>query len=108
MSVNVLPVPERWPHLLLPASSYDRGPGAVPATDLRAAVAAGAFDGLKKALREMTAGEIVAALAHSAMRGRGGSGFPTSESGAPAPGAGRPPPVVVHAYQGPGVLPSAS
>ena len=106
MSTTVLPIPERWPHLLLPAASYDRGPDAVPVTDLRAAVAAGAFAGLKKALREMSAGEVVAALARSGLRGRGGSGFPTSEKWrACALAQADRRYVVVHAYQAdPGVF----
>jgi NADH:ubiquinone oxidoreductase subunit F (NADH-binding) len=79
MSADVLPIPERWPHLLLPASSYERGPDAVSPTDLRLAVAGGAFAGLRKAVHEMTAGEIVNVLVHSGLRGRGGFGFPTSE-----------------------------
>jgi NADH-quinone oxidoreductase subunit F len=106
MSVEVLPIPERWPHILLPAASYESGPGAVSATDLRLAVAAGAFAGLKKALLEMSAGEVVNALARSGLRGRGGSGFPTSEkwrSCALAQADRRY--VVVHAYQAdPGVF----
>jgi NADH:ubiquinone oxidoreductase subunit F (NADH-binding) len=100
MSAEVLPIPERWPHVLLPASSYDRGPRSVPATDLRAAVAAGAFAGLKKALREMSAGEIVAVMARSGLRGRGGGGFPTSEKWrACALAQSDVRYVVVHAYQ---------
>ena len=69
-------------------------------TDLDAAVAAGAFKGLTEAIKDMTAGEIVAALANSGLRGRGGAGFPTSEKWracALAPADRRY--VVVHAYQ---------
>ena len=35
MSADVLPIPARWPHVLLPAASYERGPDAIPVTDLR-------------------------------------------------------------------------
>ncbi len=106
MTVDVLPIPERWPHILLPAASYEQGPGAAPATDLRLAVAGGAFAGLKKALLEMSAGEIVNVLAHSGLRGRGGSGFPTSEKWrACALAQADQRYVVVHAYQAdPGVF----
>jgi NADH-quinone oxidoreductase subunit F len=109
--VNVLRTPDMWPRLLLPAieGAPDAGgaggaggadAGGPAPTDLQAAVAAGAFKGLVEAVKEMTAGEIVATLAASGLRGRGGAGFPTSEKWracALAPADRRY--VVVHAYQ---------
>jgi NADH:ubiquinone oxidoreductase subunit F (NADH-binding) len=72
---NVLPIPERWPRLLLP----DRGAAGAFPTDIDAAIAQGAFKGLTEAIKTMTAGEIVAALLATGLRGHGGAGFPTSE-----------------------------
>jgi NADH:ubiquinone oxidoreductase subunit F (NADH-binding) len=93
-AVDVLPMPDRWPHLLLPAA------GDASPTDLDAAVAAGAFAAFGRAVREMSAGEIVAALARSGLRGRGGAGFPTSEKWrACALAQADRRYVVVHAYQ---------
>jgi NADH:ubiquinone oxidoreductase subunit F (NADH-binding) len=103
--VNVLPTPEKWPHLLLPAASASGAAEASSAaeaapTDLDAAVAAGTFKGLIEAIRDMTAGEIVAAMAASGLRGRGGTGFPTSEKWrACALALADRRYVVVHAYQ---------
>jgi len=105
-SVNLLPTPEKWPHLLLPVAGATTAGAttglaatANPA-DLDAAVKAGAFAGLTEAIRGMTAGEIVAALGRSGLRGRGGAGFPTSEKWrACALAQADRRYVVVHAYQ---------
>jgi NADH:ubiquinone oxidoreductase subunit F (NADH-binding) len=112
-SANVLPTPAEWPHLLLPPIGEAPGGGApgegaagaggaagAAVTDIEAAVAAGAFKGLIEAVKAMTAGEIVASLAASGLRGRGGTGFPTSEKWRVcALTAADRRYVVVHAYQ---------
>jgi NADH:ubiquinone oxidoreductase subunit F (NADH-binding) len=98
MTTTVLATPAGWPRLLLTASGD--GAAATKPTDLDAAVAAGAFNGLTEAIKSMTAGEIVAALAGSGLRGRGGAGFPTSEKWrACALAQADRRYVVVHAYQ---------
>jgi NADH:ubiquinone oxidoreductase subunit F (NADH-binding) len=91
---TVLAIPEKWPHLLLPAQVAGRP------SDLDAALARGTFKGLNEAVKSMTAGEIVATMLASGLRGRGGAGFPTSEKWrtcALAKADRRY--VVVHAYQ---------
>ena len=74
----ILKTPARWPRILLPA--------AEPAdpTDLDTAVVAGAFEALRTAVRAMTPGQLIAAVADSGLRGRGGGGLPDRRrSGAP-------------------------
>jgi NADH:ubiquinone oxidoreductase subunit F (NADH-binding) len=89
---HVLAIPAQWPRLLLP---HEAAP-----SDIDAALAAGAFKGLTEAIKDMTAGEIVAALASSGLRGRGGAGFPTGEKWrACALAKADRRYVVVHAYQ---------
>ena len=67
-----LKTPSGWPRLLLAADG--RAPG-----DLDAAVAAGAFEGLKRAVRDLGPSGTIATVAASGLRGRGGAGFPTGE-----------------------------
>jgi len=55
------------------------GFGAPDPTDLDAAVASGAFDGLKRAVREHGPTDTIAQLRVSSLRGRGGGGYPTAE-----------------------------
>ena len=47
--------------------------------DLDAAVKAGAFDGLRIAVRDLGATGTIATIAASGLRGRGGAGYPTGE-----------------------------
>jgi NADH:ubiquinone oxidoreductase subunit F (NADH-binding) len=65
--------PARWPSILL-----GRAAAADPA-DLDAAVAAGAFDGLRRSARDIGATGTIATIAASSLRGRGGAGYPASE-----------------------------
>jgi len=71
--VNRLKTPAAWPTILL-----ERADAADP-TDLDAAVAAGAFEGLRRAIRDLGATGAIATIAASGLRGRGGAGFPTGE-----------------------------
>ncbi len=70
---TLLQTPAGWPRPLL---------GATPATDpadLDAAVAAGAFAGLRKALRDLGPTLTTATIAEAGLRGRGGAGFPAAD-----------------------------
>ena len=71
--VNRLSTPSGWPAILL-----ERADAADP-TDLDAAVAAGAFEGLRRAIRDLGPTGAIATVAASGLRGRGGAGFPTGE-----------------------------
>jgi NADH-quinone oxidoreductase subunit F len=70
---TILSGPAAWPRVLLPAS-----PLADP-TDLDAAVKAGAFAGLTRAVRELGPAGTIAAVAEARLRGRGGAGFPAAD-----------------------------
>jgi NADH-quinone oxidoreductase subunit F len=70
---TVLSTPAAWPRILLA-----RG-GAADPTDLDAAVRAGAFEGLRRAVRDLGPTGAIATVAASGLRGRGGAGFPTGE-----------------------------
>lgn len=69
----LLPAPADWPRVLL-----ERAELAEP-TDLDAAVQAGAFAGLRRAVRELGPAGLVGVIRASGLRGRGGAGFPTGE-----------------------------
>jgi NADH:ubiquinone oxidoreductase subunit F (NADH-binding) len=71
------PKGKRWPSVLL-ARAHARSSTTNP-TDLDAATAAGAFDGLRKAIAELGPAATIATVDASGLRGRGGSGFPTGE-----------------------------
>jgi len=67
--------PGGWPRILLErADALAKDP-----TDLDAAVRAGAFEGLRGAVRDLGATGTIATLAAAGLRGRGGAGFPTAE-----------------------------
>jgi NADH-quinone oxidoreductase subunit F len=63
---RLLETPTGWPRLLL-------GPTPAPA-GLEAAVAAGAFAGLRRAIEILGPGETIAVIERSGLRGRGGAG----------------------------------
>jgi NADH:ubiquinone oxidoreductase subunit F (NADH-binding) len=69
----ILRTPKSWPSILLGRA------GAKDPTDLDAAVKAGAFAGLRTALHDLGPTAIMATIAASGLRGRGGAGFPTAE-----------------------------
>jgi NADH:ubiquinone oxidoreductase subunit F (NADH-binding) len=84
---EILPAPRgsRWPSILLARA------GAKDPTDLDAAIQAGAFVGLRKAVAELGPVGSIAEIAASGLRGRGGAGFPTADKwrAAAAPDAPR-------------------
>ncbi len=67
--------PKEWPTVLLARAAAI----AADPSDLDAAVRAGAFEGLRRAVRDLGATGIIATVAGSGLRGRGGAGFPTGE-----------------------------
>jgi NADH:ubiquinone oxidoreductase subunit F (NADH-binding) len=71
--VNRLATPSGWPAILL-----GRAAQADP-TDLDEATRAGAFDGLRRAVRDLGPTGVIATVAASGLRGRGGAGFPAGE-----------------------------
>jgi NADH-quinone oxidoreductase subunit F len=70
---DLLAVPAAWPSILLPRSA------PADPLDLDAAVAGGAFDGLRRAVRDLGPTATLATIAASGLRGRGGAGFPAAE-----------------------------
>jgi NADH:ubiquinone oxidoreductase subunit F (NADH-binding) len=66
---NLLNTPKGWPRILL---------GRRPA-DLDAAVHAGAFAGLRKAVTALGPTGVIGTIAASGLRGRGGAGYPTGD-----------------------------
>ena len=68
---ELLTTPADWPAILLGRA------GAADPTDLDVAARAGAFDGLRRAIRDLGATGTIATIGASGLRGRGGSGFPT-------------------------------
>jgi len=67
-----LTTPPGWPSILLV-----RADTADP-TDLDVAVRAGAFDGLRRSIRDLGATGTIATVGAAGLRGRGGAGFPTA------------------------------
>lgn len=73
-----LTTPQDWPLVLTGRAGLLAAGSAGPA-DLDAAVAAGAFDGLRRVVRDLGATGTIATVAASGLRGRGGAGRPTGE-----------------------------
>jgi NADH:ubiquinone oxidoreductase subunit F (NADH-binding) len=70
-----LQTPREWPAILTGrVAALESDPG-----DLDAATRAGAFEGLRIAVRDLGATGTIATIAASGLRGRGGAGFPTGE-----------------------------
>ena len=72
---DFLTTPGNWPTVLLARVAAI----AADPSDLDAAVRAGAFGSLRTAVRDLGATGIIATIAGSGLRGRGGAGFPTGE-----------------------------
>lgn len=70
---DLLQTPAGWPSILLARAM------ASDPTDLDGAVAAGAFDGLRHAIRDLGPTATIATIAASGLRGRGGAGFPAGQ-----------------------------
>jgi NADH:ubiquinone oxidoreductase subunit F (NADH-binding) len=70
--VTLLKTPAAWPTILL-----ERADAPDP-TDLDAASRAGAFDGLRRVIRNFGATATIATISGSGLRGRGGAGFPAA------------------------------
>ena len=80
---TILPTPATWPRPLLgdlPGGDPPSGDARLADPgDLDAAVRAGAFAGLTRALRDLGATLTTATIAESGLRGRGGAGFPAAQ-----------------------------
>src|ERR1035437_4587885 len=72
---ELLKTPASWSRPLLGRASVD------DPTDLDAAVKAGAFEGLKKAVRTLAPAAVVAEIRTRGLGGRGGAGFLTPDKG---------------------------
>jgi NADH-quinone oxidoreductase subunit F len=70
--VDLLKTPAAWPTILLERAS------AADPTDLDAATRAGAFDGLRRVIRNFGATATTALISGAGLRGRGGAGFPAA------------------------------
>ena len=69
----ILPSPKDWPSILLARA------GAADPTDLDAAIKSGAFEGLRRAVRQLGPAGTIHEIEASGLRGRGGAGHLTAE-----------------------------
>ncbi len=74
--VAILAAPKGWPAILLPKAAATTGASEPDVTELDVAAEAGAFVGLKRAIRDLGATGTMAAIGASGLRGRGGAGYP--------------------------------
>ena len=70
----ILRPPASWPAILLPREQTSED-----ATDLDAAVRAGAFTALRRSIRDLGPTGTIATIGASGLRGRGGAGFPAAD-----------------------------
>ena len=70
---TLLRTPREWPRILLARAA------AADPTDLDAATRDGAFEALRRVVRELGGPATIAAIAESGLRGRGGAGFPAAD-----------------------------
>ncbi|MGK2850582.1 MAG: NADH-ubiquinone oxidoreductase-F iron-sulfur binding region domain-containing protein [Candidatus Limnocylindrales bacterium] len=71
---DLLKTPAGWPSILLGRAATLKRPA-----DLDLATAAGAFEGLRRAIRDLGATGTIAEISASGLRGRGGAGYPTGD-----------------------------
>ena len=71
--VDLLRTPNDWPRILLARAD------AADPTDLVDATEAGAFEGLRRAMRDLGSTATIATIAESRLRGRGGAGYPAGD-----------------------------
>jgi NADH-quinone oxidoreductase subunit F len=88
---TLLPTNAAWPRIL--SARFE-----APPTDIGAARAAGAFDALSRAVRELGPTGTMAEVAASRLRGRGGSGYPSADKWRACALAGGEPVVVADGY----------
>jgi NADH:ubiquinone oxidoreductase subunit F (NADH-binding) len=70
---TLLKTPRDWPKILLARAA------AADPTDLDAATRDGAFEALRRVVRELGGAATIATIAESGLRGRGGAGFPAAD-----------------------------
>ncbi|MBI3745063.1 MAG: NADH-quinone oxidoreductase subunit F [Chloroflexi bacterium] len=76
----ILATPKGWPAILLPRPAAAKaGTVAADPADLDAATAAGAFKGLRLAIRDLGAIGTIAVIGAAGLRGRGGAGYPAAD-----------------------------
>lgn len=75
--IAILETRKDWPAILLPRAARGSAPG--DPSDLDAATKAGAFEGLRRAVRDLGPTGTILAIGASGLRGRGGAGYPAAD-----------------------------